>query len=130
MAGGREHSFQRQRISAKILDDLNSFLRFSLNDPRLQFVSITRVDLNSDYSQVLAYWDTWSEDIAPGEAAMNSAKGKLRSLLARALGQSFKLKSVPQLLLVRDTQYSDEKRIGQLLDADTEIEDATLPNQR
>ena len=99
-------------MESQIMDDLNSFLRFSVNDPRLKFVSITRVELRDDYSLASVYWDTFDhEKNAAVEAAMIKVRGKLRTLLAQGL----KTKSVPELQIKYDGQFVHEKRITELL---------------
>ena len=50
MKSTKKPSFYKDRIKAHIQSDLNSFLRFQMNDPRLKFVSITRIELRNDYS--------------------------------------------------------------------------------
>ncbi|MCY4644300.1 MAG: ribosome-binding factor A [Bacteriovoracales bacterium] len=108
----RSEGFSRHKKEAKILDDLNSFLRFYVNDPRLRFVSITRVDLNKDQSMAKVYWDTFdSEKSGEARKAMGGASGKLRTLLAKAMGS----KTVPDLRVERDGQFTEEKRITELL---------------
>ena len=100
------------KLEAKILQDLNSFLRFSVNDPRLRFVSITRVELRRDCSLAIAYWDTFdSHQHSQVAAAMAGVKGKLRTLLARGL----KIKSVPELKIQHDGQFEGEQRISELI---------------
>ena len=112
VAARGDNSKATARLKAQILDDLNSFLRFNINDPRLRFVSITRVDLRKDYSQALVHWDTFDcEKRQDAEVAMGRVAGKLRALLARRL----KIKSVPELLIKYDGQFVDEKRISELL---------------
>ena len=111
MIGGKP-GFHKHKVEGKILNDLNSFLRFAVNDPRLQFVSITRVDLQGDYSRAKVYWDTFDcGKRNQAQAAMQGVTGKLRGLLAQAL----KMKSVPELLIQYDDQFADEERIKELL---------------
>ena len=58
------------------------------------------------------FWDSFEgENLPDVEKAMEKVKGKLRSLLAKAL----KVRSVPKLSMKRDTQFFDEQRVEKLL---------------
>ena len=49
---------KKQIMQDKILNHANTILR-SLSDSRLQFVSITKVELNNDFSMAKLFWDTY-----------------------------------------------------------------------
>ena len=105
--------FHKDKVANKILNDLNSFLRFTLNDPRLKSVSVTRVDLQDNYSCARVYWDTFDYNKCPeAQKAMWGVRGKLRGLLSRAL----KIKRVPKIVVHYDAQWRDEQRMRELLD--------------
>ncbi len=108
----RSSGYKKDKLQEKILNDLNSFLRFSVDDPRLSFVSITRVQLTDDYSRAEVYWDTFSEEKKEqASKAIQSVKGKLRSQLAKVL----KIRAVPELVFKYDSQYESELKITKLL---------------
>ena len=112
----RKPGFHKHRVEAKILDDLNSFLRFSMNDSRLRFVSVTRISLKDDYSTVEVYWDTFDREREGQVAvAMSAVRGRLQGLLGKTLSQTFKMKAVPRIEVKYDTQFCDEQRISELL---------------
>ena len=112
MRNQRDKRLHRDRVEVTIQRKLNSFLRSSFNDPRLEFVSITRVELSPDASQAVAYWDTFDvEKYSQVEITMKGVQGKLRSLLA----QTLKTKFVPELKIKRDAQFVNEQRISELL---------------
>ena len=105
---------KKHQLQGQMLHDLNSFLRFSLNDPRLQFVSVTRVELVEDNSRAIVYWDTFDPRTHPQAAqAMGRAAGRLRTLLARKL----KKKTVPKLTVRYDEQFEQEQRMVELLNS-------------
>ena len=105
---------KKHQLQGQMLQDLNSFLRFSLNDPRLQFVSVTRVELVEDNSRAIVYWDTFDSRTHPQAArAMGKAAGRLRTLLARKL----KKKTVPKLTVRYDEQFEQEQRMVELLNS-------------
>lgn len=113
----QKKTFKKDKYEERILAEVNTFLRTKVNDPRLQFVSITKVELNRDFSVAQVYWDTF-ESSHKGDAkkAIESAKGKIRSLLA----QSLDVRAVPQIELCYDAQYESEQAIEQILAAEQE----------
>lgn len=108
----RKTNFKRDKMQERILNDMNSLLRFSVHDDRLRFVSITRVELNVDYSKAEVFWDTFSaENKESASEAIRENKKKLRSELARVLNS----RAVPELDFHYDSQYEDEQHITNLL---------------
>lgn len=107
--------FGREKYQEKILNSLNSFLRKDVGDPRFQFVSITKVELNQDYSQVKAFWDTFDlskkEDI---EKNIETIAKKARNHLAKVLD----VRHVPQIEFLFDAQYVEEQNIMNILNAE------------
>lgn len=113
----QKKTFKKDKYEERILAEVNSLLRAKVNDPRLQFVSITKVELNRDFSVAQVYWDTF-ETSQRGDAkkAIESARGKLRSMLA----QSLNVRAVPQLEFLYDAQYESEQAIEQILASEQE----------
>ncbi len=108
----RKNDFKRDKMQERILNDLNSLLRFSVHDDRLRFVTITRVDLNVDYSKAEIFWDTYStENKETATEAISENKSKLRKELARVL----RIRAVPELDFHYDSQFEDEQKITNLL---------------
>lgn len=108
----RKQGSQKERMAQKIQKSLNSFLHLKLNDSRLKAMSVTRVELEKSYSRAIIYWDAFDKTrYAEMERAVEKAKGRLRTFLSRTLGK----RTVPELVIKRDTQFFDEQRISQLL---------------
>lgn len=108
----KKNSFKKSKLEERILQELNSFIRTKLGDVRLQFVSITKVELNVDYSVAMVYWDTFqTETRGDAKEAIESARNRMRQVLA----QSLETRVVPQLVLKYDAQYESEKSITDLL---------------
>lgn len=108
----KKNSFKKDKLEERILQELNSLLRTKLGDARLQFVSITKVEINEDYSVAKVFWDTFQTD-KRGDAneAMKSAKSRMRNTLAQTLD----LRVVPQIVLQYDAQFESEKVILDIL---------------
>ena len=111
----KKNSFKKSKLEERILQELNSFIRTKLGDVRLQFVSITKVELNVDYSVAMVYWDTFQmETRGDAKEAIESARNRMRQVLA----QSLETRVVPQLVLKYDAQYESEKSITDLLNGE------------
>ena len=111
----KKNSFKKSKLEERILQELNSFIRTKLGDVRLQFVSITKVELNVDYSVAMVYWDTFqTETRGDAKEAIESARNRMRQVLA----QSLETRVVPQLVLKYDAQYESEKSITDLLNGE------------
>ncbi len=96
----------------KIKNEINLALRKTISDPRLNLVTVTRVDLTPDYSQAKVYWDTFdSSKRGDAKKAFEGIASKLRSILAKEL----KVRHTPRLEIFYDSQVEDEKKIEDLL---------------
>lgn len=103
---------KKEQFEARILGELNTILRSRFNNPRLQFLSFTKVKLSKDYSIANVYWDTYdSSKKGDCKKAVESITGKLRSHLAAAL----KVRAVPELHIRYDAQYEAENEIERIL---------------
>lgn len=113
MAKGK--SFKRDKFEERILGEVNTILRAKISDARLQFVSVTKVELNNDYSQALLYWDTFdAKSRGDAKSAIDSIAGRVRSLLAQTLD----VRHVPTITFKYDSQYESERAIEDLLNAE------------
>jgi len=108
----KEIKHHKDRVTTKILNDVNTFLRQSLADPRLRNVSVTKVVLTPDMSVARLYWDTFDPNNKSGcEEAVKSAAPKIRSLLAKSL----KARITPEIKFTYDAQYEAEHAIDAIL---------------
>lgn len=108
-------SFKKDKYQERLLNEVNSILRTQVSDPRLQFASATKVELNQDFSVAKVFWDSFDvskkDDISKG---LNAVKGKVRSLLASSLG----VRHTPEIVFVYDSQFESEQEISNLLNSE------------
>ena len=114
----REVVSKKNRYEELLRDEANLLLRQGFRDPRLNFVSFTKAELNDDYSLAKLYWDTFDAghrgDI---KDALSGITGKLRVMLS----QKIELRHTPAIEFIYDSQYESEKKIENLLNQkDTE----------
>lgn len=108
----RKASFKKERLQDKIRDDLNQVMRQEINDPRFQFVSFSKVELNDDCSHAIIYWDSYDPKTKSAIASeVHNLKGRLRGHLAKILESRI----VPDIMFKEDLTYEAEKEIEDLL---------------
>lgn len=108
-------STRRQlRVAELIQQELASMIIFDLRDPRLAFVSVTRVQVSSDLRHANVYISSLDgeETRADVLAGLHKASGFLR----RELGNRTKLRYVPELAFHFDDGLIQSQRMSDLLD--------------
>ena len=116
-------SERQARLGDRIRVILAERLEKGLRDPRLGFVTITDVRLTGDSRDATLFWTAMGTDqqIASTAAALESAKGLLRSTVGKRLG----LRYAPTLTFVRDatpeTAKSIEDALARAAASDAEI---------
>ncbi|MGB9824686.1 MAG: 30S ribosome-binding factor RbfA [Candidatus Hydrothermia bacterium] len=83
-----------ERVAHEVFRILSEALLFEVKDPRVQGITIIRVDLTDDLKFAKVYYETAKEESVKG---LESAKGFLRSVIAREL----RIKFVPEIEFVR-----------------------------
>lgn len=108
-------SFSRSvRIGDQIQKELSELIRLEVKDPRVHMVTITAVEVASDYSHAKVFitsLDT-SHPIEDTLAGLNNAAGFLRNQLFHRL----KLRVVPQLHFHYDESIERGTRLSSLID--------------
>lgn len=106
-----------RKLSKRIAQIVASALEHEVKDPRLARVTITDVKLTGDLHDATVYYTVLGDnlDTAPDfqgvAAALESAKGVLRSLVGQGTGVRF----TPTLAFHADTVPEDAKHIDELL---------------
>jgi ribosome-binding factor A len=112
----RASQHKRDKYQILLRDKINQIIRSSFNDTRLNFVSVTKVELNNDYTEAKVFWDSFNpQDKDAITASLKKVAGATRSHLGRLLT----VRQVPVIVFVYDTQFESEQFIGQLLQAES-----------
>lgn len=118
----------QKRVSDLIRMHLTDLLQTKVNDPRLELVTITAVQVTPDVSSAHVHYSVLGgpEAREEAQAGLDSAAGWLR----RELGRCTRLRNTPQLIFHWDPSLERGERIVGLLDqlriGDSE-EEAELP---
>ncbi|RSM67751.1 30S ribosome-binding factor RbfA [Kibdelosporangium aridum] len=116
-----------RKLAKRIKQIVASALEHEVKDPRLTLVTITDVKLTGDLQDATVYYTVFGDslnaepDTKGAAAALESARGVLRSLVGQGTGVRF----TPTLTFVADTIPEDARRIDDLLakvkEADEEV---------
>lgn len=105
-------TFTKTKLEERIMNEINFSLRAVVNDPCLQFVSVTKVVLNGDFSQATCSWDTF-DNTKRGDA--KKAILKVAARLRGIISQKLELRHTPQLVFLYDDSFECEQNITELL---------------
>jgi ribosome-binding factor A len=104
----------QRRVSDLIRTHLTNLLKRKANDPRLQMITITGVQVTPDAVRADVYFSVLGEAEAQAEAqaGLESAAGWLR----REVGQRMRLRNTPQLVFHYDPSLERGEHIASILD--------------
>ncbi len=119
-----------RRVGEQIQRELATLIRDEVRDPRVGLVSVSAVEVSRDLSHAKVYVSTLGEqeEITELLKALEGAAGFLRHLL----GQSLKMRHVPQLHFKQDHSLQEGARLSALIDsvvkADAKPDDDSDPD--
>ena len=102
-----------RKIADRIRVIVAEMLERRIKDPRVGFVTVTDVRLTGDTQQATVFYTVLGEeaDLASTAAALESAKGLLRSEVAKQLG----MRHAPSLTFVHDALPEDARHLDEVL---------------
>lgn len=102
------------RLQAQIQRRVAHCLQFELADPRASFVTVVRVELNSDLSTAKVHYSVLGDEAEKSKAAqmLDHAKGFIR----RQLGGVLRTKTLPELRWVYDDSVERTETFEELLE--------------
>ncbi len=104
----------QKRAADLVQTHLTELLRTQVNDPRLEMVTITDVEVTPDARRADIYFTVLggSQAQAEAQAGLEGAAGFLR----RELGRRIRLRNTPELVFHWDESVERGERISALLD--------------
>jgi ribosome-binding factor A len=116
---GSGHGYARSdRVSEQVRRELADLLRFGIKDPRiaskLSLVTLTDVEVTSDYSHAKVFYTT----LLDAAAKIDVDQGLKRSagFLRRELGRRIRIHRIPELHFVYDVSVEEGTRLSRLID--------------
>jgi ribosome-binding factor A len=113
-----------RRHAERVRELVASVVRTQIKDPRLGMITITDARITGDLREATVFYTVLGDAAAKAgtAAALDSAKGLLRSIVGKALG----LRHSPTLTFVLDDVQDHAKHIDELLavarESDAEVE--------
>jgi len=107
-------SSRNARLAHQLQQEIAMILHRELKDPRLGFVTVTRVELSADLSHAKVFFSCLGNQEQRGRShdALEHAVPFIRNLIKKRL----RLKLIPALAFRYDETIEDSVRLGQTLD--------------
>jgi ribosome-binding factor A len=104
---------RKDRLDSQIQQELMDLLQREMQDPRIGFATVTRVETARDLGHARVFVSVYGtdEEQARSMAALDAATPWLR----RRLGERLSLRHVPELTLRRDQSIESGDRVLRLL---------------
>ncbi len=90
-------SVRRERIAEQLRAEIAQVLRRHATDPRLQMVTLTRVDVAPDLSHAIVFWSTVSLDRQIDPEVVEEGLEGAAAFIRRHLSHSLPLRRMPEL---------------------------------
>lgn len=101
-----------RRLGEQLREKLGYILLFEISDPRLELVTLTGVEVSQDRSFARVFVSCDGDRYEEVLEALNAAKGRIRSLLARTLDW----RVTPELAFKIDRSTDEAERITKALE--------------
>src|SRR3990167_2660939 len=102
-----------ERVNQAIKEEVSNIVLREVKDPRLQFVTITHVDVSRDLQHARVYFTVLGNEEKTREAqsGLNSAKGFIR----RLVGQRVNMRYTPEIEFIFDKSVEYGMQIEEIL---------------
>jgi len=102
-----------EKVAEAIKEEVAQILQRELKDPRVGFVTVTRVNLTADLQHATVYFSMLETHGNPAETekGLKSAQGFVRKLL----GERLRIRVTPEVTFKVDPSVAEMARISKLL---------------
>lgn len=114
-----------QRINEQLKKEVGLIIQDELNDPRVGFVTITKVDTTADLHQARVYYSVLGTDKQKRDTRVGLSRSA--GFIRKLIGQRVKLRYTPQILFKPDESAEYSIRISEVLD---KIKEKDKTNER
>jgi ribosome-binding factor A len=104
---------RQERVAQTLKKEISIIIHEELKDPRLGFVTVTKVELSQDMRYAKIFFSVLGEDEAHRKTseALNSSQGFIRRLIA----QRVKLRFAPEIIFREDRSIEYSVRVQEIL---------------
>ncbi len=101
------------RVGEQVQHEIAELLTFTVRDPGIGFITITRVTITPDLQQARIYYTTMGDE----KARKETERGLRRALpmMRRHLARRLRLRRVPELQFFFDESVARQDRVEQIL---------------
>lgn len=119
---------RQERVAQALKEEVSGIIHYELNDPRLGFITVTRVELTQDMRNAKIFFSVLGDAQAYKKTAeaLNSALGFIRRLIA----QRIRLRFAPEIIFKEDRSSEYSVRIQEVLDKIKEQDAAKRSRRR
>ncbi|MCP3923197.1 MAG: 30S ribosome-binding factor RbfA [Desulfobacterales bacterium] len=102
-----------ERISGQIQKIVSALLQKKVNDPRIEFATITGVKMTDNLEEAIIYFTTYTGEKGQKEAleGFKSATGFIR----KAVGKELKIRFTPKLKFIHDDSFDYGSKMDAIL---------------
>ena len=106
--------YRRFRLQDQFREEISSIIQQEIKDPGIGFITVLDVKLTEDLKHAKVLYSVYGskEEIEKTTEALGRAKGYIKHLL----GSRVKLRFIPELTFVFDTEQEKRARIDELLE--------------
>lgn len=117
-----------EKVAQNLKKEISSILHDELNDPRLGFITITRVELTADLQYARVFYSVLGgeEEYLRTRQVLDSALGFIR----RLIGQRIRLRFTPELVFKEDHSSEYSIKIEEVLDQIRGLDESKKSNRR
>lgn len=105
---------RKGRVQQEILKNVTDIIQKEVNDPRVQGITVTEVDLTGDLQDATVYYSSLSDDPEEMEKIQHGLD-KATGLIQSKVGQRLTTYHTPRLQFKRDRSIETGNRIDELL---------------
>ena len=106
-------SRRTERLGEEIREEVAQLIAGELKDPRIGFVTVTRVDVTPDLRTARVYVGVLGTD-KQRQASMTGLK-QASGFLRRRMGQTLRLRHTPEMVFLYDEGLQASDRVAQIL---------------
>ena len=117
-----------KKVNQQVKREVGKIIQQELGDPRLQFVTITEVDVSRDLRNARIRFSVLGDESKAhaAEKGLEGAKGMIRKLL----GNKLSLRNTPELFFVYDQSVEMSVRIEETLKEINDEHEKHYPNNQ
>ncbi|HEX7095797.1 MAG TPA: 30S ribosome-binding factor RbfA [Acidimicrobiales bacterium] len=108
---GRARGYERTDRLGELLREIVAEELKSIDDERLELVTITAVDVDRELERARVYYTAMADDRAEVTEALSEHRGRVR----RAIGNQARVRRVPEVVFLPDDVHRSAMRVEEIL---------------